>query len=99
MRLKQSFKLKEKDNQESWILLTRYNLATILNRLHKEFRYKITNKYLKTKQPQITFYHHDILTYIKKHNKILNFQNIAKMIYRQIIQNEYDKYLMMGQSI
>ena len=35
----------------------------------------ITNKYLKTEQPQITFYYNDIVTYIKKHNEILNFQN------------------------
>ena len=75
MRLKHFFKRKEQDNQESWILLTRYNLATIFFRLHKEFRYMITNKYLKTEQPQITFYYNDIVTYIKKHNEILNFQN------------------------
>ena len=85
MRLKQFFKLKEQDNQESWILLTRYNLATILYRLHKGFRYMITNKYLKTKQPQITFYYNDILTYVKKHNKILNFKNNSKIIHKQII--------------
>ena len=59
----------------------------------------ITNKYLKTEQPQITFYDNDILTYIKKHNKIINFQNNSKLLYKQIIQNEYDKYLIIGQSI
>ena len=99
MRLKHFIRLKEQDNQESWILLTRYNLATMLYRLHKGFRYMITNKYLKTKQPQITFYYNDILTYIKKHNKILNFKNNSKIIHTKIIQNEYDKYLIIGQSI
>ena len=99
MRLKHFIKLKEQDNQESWILLTRYNLATMLYRLHKGFRYMITNKYLKTKQPQITFYYNDTLTYIKKHNKILNFKNNSKIIHTKIIQNEYDKYLIIGQSI
>ena len=69
MRLKHFFKLKEQDNKESWILLTRYNLTSILHRIHKEFWYMMTNKYLKTEQPQTNFYCNDMLTYIKKHNK------------------------------
>ena len=56
----------------------------------------ITNKNSKTEQSQITFYYNNILTYIKKHNSILNLQNNCKIIYKQIIQNEYDKYLIIG---
>ena len=96
MKLKYFLKLKEKDNENSWILFTRYILATVLYRLHREFRYMITNKNSKTEQSQITFYYNDILTYIKKHNSILNLQNNCKIIYKQIIQNEYDKYLIIG---
>ena len=91
--------MKEEDSQESWILFTRYNLATVLYRLHREFRYMITNITLKTEQPQITFYYEDILPYLKKHNSILNLQKNSKTIYKQAIQIEYNKYLLIGQSI
>ena len=31
-----------------WMILTRYNLASILYRIHKQFRYMISNKTIKT---------------------------------------------------
>ena len=64
MRLKHFLKLKEKTNQETWIILTRYNLASILYRLDKNFKYMISNNTMKTKKPNINFYYEDIITYL-----------------------------------
>lgn len=50
-------KLKEETNQETWIILTRYNLATVLYQLHKDFRFIISSKTIKTEQSQINFYY------------------------------------------
>ena len=86
------FWLKEEHNQEKWISFARYILAMTLCRLHKDFRYMIYNKTLKTDQPQINFYSEDIITYIKKHHLILNIQRNSKAIYQEIIKNEYDTY-------
>ena len=74
-------------------------LATTLYRLHKDFRYMISNNTLKTDEPQIKFYFEDIITYIKKHRIILNTHRNSKTIYQEIIKNEYDKYNIIGQSI
>ena len=38
----------------------------------------ISNKALKTDQPQINFYFEDIITYIKNHNPMLNIQRNSK---------------------
>lgn len=55
-------KLKEETNQETWVILTRYNLATILYQLHKDFRFIISSKTIKTVQSQINFYYEYIIT-------------------------------------
>ena len=99
MRLKHFLILKDEQNQENWILFARYMLATTLYRLHKDFRYMISNNTLKTDEPQIKFYFEDIITYIKKHRIILNTHRNSKTIYQEIIKNEYDKYNIIGQSI
>ena len=59
----------------------------------------ISNKFTKTEQPKINFYYEDIITYIKKQKTILNLQNNSKLVYNQTIQNEYNNYLIIGQSI
>ena len=50
MRLKYSLKLEEKINQETWTILTRYNLGSILYRLHKKFKYMISNATIKNRK-------------------------------------------------
>ena len=55
-------KLKEETNQETWVILTRYNLATILYQLHKDFRFIISSKTIKAEQSQINFYYEYIIT-------------------------------------
>ena len=70
-----------------------------LCRLHKDFRFMIYDKTLKTDQPQINFYFEDIITYIKKHHLILNIQRNSKTLYQEIIKNEYDTCNIIGQSI
>ena len=67
--------------------------------MHKDLRYMISNKTIKTEQQQINFYYEDIITYIKRKKLIFDLQNNSKIIYQQIIQNEYYKYLIIGQSI
>ena len=99
MRIKYFLKLKEETHQEPWIILTRYNLISIGYRIHKHFRYMISNKTITTEQPVINFYYEDIIPYIKKQNSILDLQNNSRTIYNQILQNEYSKYLIIGQSI
>ena len=59
----------------------------------------ISNKTIKTEQQQINLYYEDIITYIKRKKLIFDLQNNSKIIYQQIIQNEYYKYLIIGQSI
>ena len=98
MRLKHFLKLKEKTNQETWIILTRYNLASILYRLDKNFKYMISNNTIKTEKPNINFYYEDIITYLKKQNAILELPKNSRKIYKQIIQNEYKHYIKIGQS-
>ena len=98
MRLKHFLKLKEKTNQETWIILTRYNLASILYRLDKNFKYMISNNTIKTEKPNINFYYEDIITYLKKQNAILELPKNVRKIYKQIIQNEYKHYIKIGQS-
>ena len=71
MRLKHFLKLKEKTNQETWTILTRYNLASILYRWDKDFKYMISNNTIKTEKPNINFYYEDIINYLKKQNAIL----------------------------
>ena len=78
MPLKHFLKLKEKTNQETWIILTRYNLASILYRLDKNFKYMISNNTIKTEKPNIYFYYEDIITYLRKQNAILNSQKIPE---------------------
>ena len=71
MRLKHFLKIKEKTNQETWIILTRYNLASILYRLDKNVKYMISNNTIKTQKLNINFYYEDIINYLKKRNTIL----------------------------
>ena len=78
MRLKHFLKLKEKTNQETWIILTRYNLASILYRLDKNFKYMISNNTIKTEKPNINFYYEDIITYLKNKTQYLNSQKIPE---------------------
>ena len=74
MRLKHFLKLKEKTNQETWIILTRYNLASTLYRLDKNFKYMISNNIIKTEKPNINFYYEHIITYLKNKTQYLNSQ-------------------------
>ena len=99
MRLKHFLILKDEQNYESWTSFLKYFLATTLYKLHKDFRYLISNNTLKTDQPKITFYFKDIITFIKKHPSILDTQRNSKPIYQQIIKLEYDKYNIIGKSI
>ena len=62
IRLKHFLKLKEKPNQETWILLTRYSVASILYRPHKDLKYMISNNTIKTEKPNINFYYEEIIT-------------------------------------
>ena len=55
MRIKHFLKLKKETNQETWVTLTRYNLASTLYQLHKDFQYMISNKFIKAEQPKIDF--------------------------------------------
>lgn len=82
MRIKHFLKFQEETNQETWITLTRYNLASILYQLHKDFKYMISNKLIKTDRPKIQFYYEDIINYVKKQTHILNLQNNSKIIYK-----------------
>ena len=66
MRLKNFLKLKEKTNQETGIILTRYDLASILYRLHKDFKYMISNNTIIIEKLNINFYYEDIINYLKK---------------------------------
>ena len=59
----------------------------------------ISKNFIK-KQPKIYFYYKDILNYIKKQKPIIfDLQNNSKTIYKQLIQNKYNNYLFIGQSI
>ena len=87
MRLKYFLKIKEKANQETWIILTRYNLASVLYHLHKNFKYMISNKTIKTEKPN----RHQYLS--KKQNTILELPKNSRKIYKQILQNEYKHYI------
>ena len=66
MRPKHFLEFKEKANQETWIILTRYNLASMPHRLHKNFKYMILNNTIKTEKPNINSYYEGIITYLKK---------------------------------
>ena len=74
MGLKHFLILKDEQNHESWTSFLKYFLATTLYKLHKDFRYLISNNTLKTDQPKITFYFKDKITFIKKHPSILDIQ-------------------------
>ena len=50
MRLKHFLKLKEKANQETWIILMQYNPVSILYRLDKNFKYMISSNTIKTEK-------------------------------------------------
>ena len=99
MRLKHFLKLKEKTNQETWIILTRYNLASILYCLHKNVKHIISNNTIKTEKPNINFYYEDIFAYLKKQNTILELPKNSRKIYKQIIQNEYKHHIKIRLSI
>ena len=98
MRLKHFLKLKEKINQETWIILTRYNLASMFYRSHKNFKYMISNNTIQTEKPNINFYYEDIITYLKNQNALLELPKSSPKIYKQIMQNEYKHYIKVGQS-
>ena len=55
MRIKHFLNLKAENNEYNWVILTRYNLAFVLYQLYKDFRYMISNKFLKT-EPKINFF-------------------------------------------
>ena len=95
---KHFLELKEKTNQETWIILTRYNPASMPYRLHKNFKYMISNNTIKTEKPNINSYYDGIITYLKKQNTILELPKNSQKIYKQIIQNEYKHYIKIGQS-
>ena len=59
----------------------------------------ISNKTIKTEHQKIEFYYEDIITCIKQQNSILNLNKNSKKIYKEILQNEYKKYIILGQSI
>ena len=61
MRLRHFLKFKEKANQETWIIVTRYNLASILYRVQKDFKYMISNNTMKTEKLNISFYYEEII--------------------------------------
>ena len=65
MRIKQFLKLKEKRNQETWIMLTQCKLESILYCLHKYFKYMISNNAIKTEKPSFNFHYEDTITYLK----------------------------------
>ena len=52
--------------------------AASLYRLHKNFRYMISNNTLKADQPKINFYYEDIITYIKNIPQYSRIQKIQK---------------------
>ena len=54
-------------------------------------------KIYKSRTTKDWFYYEDIITYNERQKTILNLQNNSKVIY--IIQNEYNNYLITGQSI
>ena len=64
--IKHFLKLKIETNQETWVMITRYKLASTFYQLHKDLRYMISNKFIKTEQLKIHFYYEDIITYIKQ---------------------------------
>ena len=66
MPIKHFLKLKIETNQETWVMITRYKLASTLYQLHKDFQYIISKKFIKTKQQKIHCYYDDIITYIKQ---------------------------------
>ena len=99
MRLKHFLLLKDKQNQESWLLFLKYYLVTTLYNLQQNFRYLIFNNILKTDYPKITFHNKDIITFIKKHPSILDVQRKPKTLYQEIIKLEYQTYNILGQSI
>ena len=90
--------LNQKANQETWIILTRYNLASIPYRLHKNFKYMISNNTIETEKRNINVYYEDIITYLRKQYAILELPKNSRKIYKQIIQNEYKHYIKIGQS-
>ena len=78
-------------------MLTRYNLASILYRLHKDFKHMISNNTTKTEKQNINFYYEDIITYLKKQNTTLELTKNSRKIYKQIMQKEYKHYIKIGQ--
>ena len=54
---------------------------------------------IKTDCPKLEFYYEDIISYTKQQNSILNIEKNSKKIYKEILQNEYQKYTIIGQSI
>ena len=74
-------------------------LAAFLYRLHKDFRYLISNNTLKADQSKINFYYEDIIAYIKKYPSILNNPKNLKIIYKTILKEEYQNYTIIGQPV
>ena len=50
------------------------------------------HKFAKTDKPKINFYYKDMINDFKKQTHILKLQNNSKIIYKQIIQNQYNSY-------
>ena len=67
----------------------RYNLASILYRLDKDFKYMISNNTIKTEKPNINFYCEDIITYLKKQNAILELPKNLQTNHTKRIQTLY----------
>ena len=99
MKIKHFPILKEEQTYEHWTLFRKYMLAAFLYRLHKDFRYLISNNTLKADQSKINFYYEDIVTYIKKYLSILNNPKNLKIIYKTILKEEYQNYTIIGQPV
>ena len=56
-------------------------------RLHKNFKYMISNNTIKTEKPSIDFYYEDIVTYLKKQNTILELPKNSRKFYKQYETN------------
>ena len=82
MWLKHLLKLKLKTNQKTWIILTRYNLTSILYHLHKDLKYMILNNAIKSEKPNINFYYEDIINYLKKQNTVLELSKNSWKFYK-----------------
>ena len=91
--------LKDPENSNTWIALTKYYISPKLYKLHNDFNYLKQNSITKTEQPQLQFYHDDIINYLHKYKDTLKLKQNVKQIYKHTFKNEYKNYSIIGQSI